>query len=314
MPKKKIVALSVAVLLIITAVISAILIAGGNRTEEIGVDVYFINDDGTGIVSEPQNIRYKTDDDLIRGSLEKLRKGPSSSKLKPIMPKDTEITGIELSGGGFLTVNFSDNFLSDDPSRNILNVYAVVKTLCSTAHVSSVKVLVDGEPIKGRDKKPLEYISASDINLETEEYRSELRAVDLYFADSKGEKLVKETRTIKITDQQPIEQYLINELIKGSNNKKTKSLLSDKTVLVSVDVEENMCYLNFKASFLDDNSGTNEHEKLVIYSIVNSLTELQTISGVQFYMDGKRVDKFGSVSIKNYIKRNEGIISKNDDK
>lgn len=313
MSKKKIAAISVAVLLIISAIVAALFIAGGKHIEQIGVDLYFINDDGTGIVSEPQNIRYRTDDDLIRGAFDQLRRGPSSSKLKPIMPKDTEITGIELSGGGFLTVNFSEKFLSDDPSRNILNVYAVVKTLCSTAHVSSVKVLVGGEPITGRDKKPLEYISASDINLETEEYRSELRAVDLYFADSKAKKLVKETRTIKITDQQPIEQYLINELIKGTSSKKMKSLLSDKTVLVSVDVEENICYLNFKSNFLDDNSGTSEHEKLVIYSIVNSLTELQTISGVQFYMDGKRVEKFGSVSIKDYIKRNESIISKTEE-
>lgn len=313
MSKKKIAAISVAVLLIISAIVAALFIAGSKHIEQIGVDLYFINDDGTGIVSEPQNIRYRTDDDLIRGAFDQLRRGPSSSKLKPIMPKDTEITGIELSGGGFLTVNFSEKFLSDDPSRNILNVYAVVKTLCSTAHVSSVKVLVGGEPITGRDKKPLEYISASDINLETEEYRSELRAVDLYFADSKAKKLVKETRTIKITDQQPIEQYLINELIKGTSSKKMKSLLSDKTVLVSVDVEENICYLNFKSNFLDDNSGTSEHEKLVIYSIVNSLTELQTISGVQFYMDGKRVEKFGSVSIKDYIKRNESIISKTEE-
>ncbi len=194
----------------------------------------------------------------------------------------------------------------------MLNVYAVVKSLCSTAHVSSVKVLVNGEPIKGRDKKSLEYISASDINLETEEYRSELREVVLYFADSAKEKLVPEKRTIKITDQQPIEQYLINELIKGTQNKKLKSLLSDKTVLVSADVEENICYLNFKSEFLDDNSGKNEHEKLVIYSIVNSLTELKTISSVQFYMDGRRVDKFGSVTIKNYIGRNEGIIDKEE--
>ena len=313
MSKKKIAAISVAVLLIISAIVAALFIAGSKHIEQIGVDLYFINDDGTGIVSEPQNIRYRTDDDLIRGAFDQLRRGPSSSKLKPIMPKDTEITGIELSGGGFLTVNFSEKFLSDDPSRNILNVYAVVKTLCSTAHVSSVKVLVGGEPITGRDKKPLEYISASDINLETEEYRSELRAVDLYFADSKAKKLVKETRTIKITDQQPIEQYLINELIKGTSSKKMKSLLSDKTVLVSVDVEENICYLNFKSNYLDDNSGTSEHEKLVIYSIVNSLTELQTISGVQFYMDGKRVEKFGSVSIKDYIKRNESIISKTEE-
>ncbi len=308
MNKSKIIAVLSAIIGIIAAVVCAVAISRDNATEKISVDLYFINRDGTGIVAEPQKLRYRNDDDLIRTTLEKLRKGPSSSKLGAIMPKDTEITKINLDGGGFLTVNFSQDFLAEDTSRNVLNVYAVVKSLCSTAHVTSVKVLVEGRPIKDRDNKPLEFVSASDINLETEEYKSELKDVTLYFADSDKKRLVREERTIKITDQQPIEQYLINELIKGTDNKNMKSLLSDKTVLVSADVEDNICYLNFKASFLSDNSGTDEHEKLVIYSIVNSLMELNTIQKVQFYMDGKRVDKFGSVDIKDYISKNEAII------
>lgn len=298
----------IAVMAVIAAVICAICVRCDKSTGKAKVDLYFINEDGTGIVSSPHKIRYKSEDDLIRGALEMLRKGPSSAKFGAIMPRDTQISGIELAGGGFLTVHFSDKFLSDDPSRNVLNVYAVVKTLCSTEHVSSVRVLVNGEPIKDRDGKPLEYISASDINLETEEYTSEMREVTLYFADSQKQKLVRETRTIKITDQQPVEQYIINELIKGPQNKGLKDLLSNKTVLVSVEVQENICYLNFKSGFLADNAGTEEHEKMVIYSIVNSLTELEMISRVQFYMDGKRVENFGSVRIDDYIARNTDII------
>ncbi len=310
MNKTRIIALFSAIAGIIAAVICAVIIANTNSAEKISVDLYFINRDGTGIVAEPRKVRYRNDDDLIRTTLEKLRKGPSSSKLGTIMPKNTQITSISLDGGGFLTVNFSGNFISEDKARNVLSVYAVVKSLCSTAHVSSVKVLCEGAPVKDRDNKPLEYISASDINLETEEYRSELKEVALYFADNDKKHLVREVRTIKITDQQPIEQYLINELIKGTTNKELESLLSDKTVLVSADVEDNVCYLNFKASFLNDNRGTDKHEQLVIYSIVNSLMELNTINSVQFYMDGKRVEKFGSVDIKDYIGRNEAIIAK----
>ena len=310
MARKKIIAIAVAVLGLITAVICAVYISYDRVTEKINVDLYFINEGGTGIVSSPCKVRYKNDDDLIINTLEMLKDGPKTAKLGAIMQKGTEINGIELLGGGFLTVHFSDDFLTDDPSRNVLNVYAVVKSLCSTAHVSSVRVLVNGETIKDRDQKSLEYISASDINLETEEYRSEMRKVKLYFADSSGEKLVGQTRTIKITDQQPIEQYIINELIKGAKDKKMKSLLSKETVLVSVDVEENICYLNFKSNFLTDNKGNEQHEKLVIYSIVNSLTELQTIARVQFYMDGKRVSNFGNVRIKDYIERNTAIINR----
>ena len=313
MSKSKIATITLIVIGIIAVGIIAVYINLDKSIYKTSVDVYFLNQDGTGIVAEPQKIKYKTDEDLIRNTLDKLRIGPKNSKLGEIMPRDTQITSIELSADGFLTVDFSNEFLTDDPSRNVLNVYAVVKTLCSTVNVSSVKVLVDGEPVVDRDKKPLEYIDASDINLEIEEYKSERKEVVLYFADNDKKKLVRQTRTIKITDQQPIEQYIINELIKGTSSKGMKSLLSDKTVLVSVDVEDQICYLNFKSEFLADNAGTDKHEELVIYSIVNSLTELNNIMRVQFYMDGKRVDKFGSVSIKDYIDRNERIIKKETD-
>ena len=313
MSKSKIATIILIVIGIIAAGIIAVYINLDKSIYKTSVDVYFLNQDGTGIVAEPQKIKYKTDEDLIRNTLDKLRIGPKNSKLGEIMPRDTQITRIELSADGFLTVDFSNEFLTDDPSRNVLNVYAVVKTLCSTVNVSSVKVLVDGEPVVDRDKKPLEYIDASDINLETEEYKSERKEVVLYFADNDKKKLVRQTRTIKITDQQPIEQYVINELIKGTSSKGMKSLLSDKTVLVSVDVEDQICYLNFKSEFLADNAGTDKHEELVIYSIVNSLTELNAIMKVQFYMDGKRVENFGSVSIKDYIDRNERIIKKETD-
>ena len=119
-------------------------------------------------------------------------------------------------------------------------------------------------------------------------------------------------RTIKITDQQPIEQYIINELIKGTKEKSMNSILSPDTVLASVDVEENLCYLNFKSNFIAENTGGDSHEKLVIYSIVNSLTELQTIGRVQFYIDGKRVENFGSMNIKNYISRDTSIIKEGE--
>ncbi len=312
MNRKKITAAALVIIIIAVAVISAIYIGFDKSVRRMAVDLYFMNNDGTGIVAQQHKIRYKNENELISNTLEALRRGPSASKLGRVMPRDTQITNINLSDEGYLSVNFSEDFLSDDPSRNVLSTYAVVKTLCSTGCVSSVKVLAGGRQIQDRDKNSLEYISASDINLETEEYQSEMREVALYFADSSKEKLVREMRTIKITDQQPIEQYIINELIKGTKEKSMNSILSSDTVLASVDVEDNICYLNFKSNFIAENTGGESHEKLVIYSIVNSLTELQTIGRVQFYIDGKRVENFGSMNIKNYISRDTSIIKEGE--
>ena len=55
--------------------------------------------------------------------------------------------------------------------------------------------------------------------------------------------------------------------------------------------------------------GTAEKEKMTIYSIVDSLTELDNIQRVQFLMDGKKVDNFGNINIGSMFGRDGSIIA-----
>ncbi|MCC8169917.1 MAG: GerMN domain-containing protein, partial [Oscillospiraceae bacterium] len=102
--------------------------------------------------------------------------------------------------------------------------------------------------------------------------------------------------------------YIINELISGPAAKEFEPTLSKDTVLLSVDTEDGICFVNFKSSFLDKNSGNQEKEILAIYSIVDSLTELENITRVQFLMDGKKVDMFGTINISSMFGRNSDMI------
>ncbi|MCH5212876.1 MAG: GerMN domain-containing protein [Oscillospiraceae bacterium] len=309
MNKKKLLKTAIPAALILLVIIIVLAYINYDRTTpKAEVDLYFLNSDGTGIVAEQRAVRYHDDREKVKNTLERLKKGPSNPKKGSVIAKGTEINSITFEEPDRVIVDFSNSFLTGDPAKDVLNTYAVVKTLCSTGCVTAVEVTVNGNLIQDRDGNSFEFISASDINLETEEYSSEMKDVVLYFADKSGKQLVREERNIKITDLRPVEEYIINELIKGTNTGSLQSLLSKKTTLISVDIENNICYLNFKSDFIKNNSGSAEHERLVIYSIVNSLTEMSNIARVQFYMDGKRVDKFGSVDIKNFISRDTDII------
>ena len=312
MKKKSIIILLIAAAVIAAGVIGIVKYISWDRsTPKAQVDLYFMNSDGTGIEAESRSIRYHNENELIQNTMAQLLKGPSGSKRGVIIPKGTSINHILLNSNN-ITVDFSKEFITGDSARNILAVYAVVKTLYSTGAAQLVEVTVNGDHVTDSAGNELGFISALDINLESEEYFSEMREITLYFGGA-GNKLYRERRTVKVTDQQPIEQYIINELINGPSGGALHSLLSKKTVLLSVDVEGGSCYLNFKSGFLKDNSGSPEHEELVIYSIVNSITELEDIARVQFYMDGKRVESFGSVRIKDHMARNEDLIE-NDGK
>lgn len=312
--KKKIIAVSVSVLLLVVFIAGVTLYINDDRSKaRADVDLYFINAAGTGIVAEQTVVKYRYDTELLENTIRKLSQASLDAHHGRVVPRGAVVNNIELYDDGKIIIDFSDKFITDDAARNVLDTYAVVKTLCSTGLASTVYVTVNGSPVTDRDGNELGYISASDINLEGEEYSSEMRNIELYFAAKDESGLVRESRTIKITDQQPTEQYIINELIKGTRDKAHhQSLISPKTVLMSVDIEDNICYLNFKSGFLKENAGSPEHDRLVIYSIVNSLTELESINRVQFYMDGKRVESFGTVAIKDCISRDTGMISEGE--
>ena len=149
-------------------------------------DLYFMNEDRSGIVSETREIRYRDDTELAGNILENLRKGPSTSNRKRIIDRNTGVNTLEIADDNSITVDFTKDFLSDDPVKNVLCVYAVTKSLCSTGKISQVMVTADTSPITDRDGNELGFVAASDINLETEEYSSEMRQVSLYFSNSKN--------------------------------------------------------------------------------------------------------------------------------
>ena len=108
---------------------------------------------------------------------------------------------------------------------------------------------------------------------------------------------------INILDTQPIEQYIIAELIKGPKVKGHIRLLPKEADIVSAETTDGTCYVNFKKSF-----SSKESRELMIYSIVNSLTERNSVECVQFLIDGKKSDNAGTPDISAPLYRNETLI------
>lgn len=307
MSKKKVIPILLVV--IIAAAIAATAFVNGRRNmRSYTGTLYFFNEAGTSISDESREVKYRNDSDLPRAVISKLLKGPRTPKLKRTLSRDVELLGVDMRDMSNIVVNFSSEYISGDATKDILKTYSVVKSLCEIYYVNSVKVVVEGNDIVTPDGAAIGYLTAADINLATDTNTSETREIKLYFTKKDYNMLSSEMRTIKVTDQQPLEQYIINELIKGPYDKERIPTLSKDTVLLSVDVADDICFVNFKSNFIDKNSGVREKEILSIYSIVDSLTELDTISRVQFLIGGKKVEMFGNINISTMFGRNADLI------
>lgn len=306
---KKSIAFTGALIVVIAVVILLSLLHGDGNMQKTDVDLYFFNEAGTSITSQKREVRYRDLEELPRRVVEELIRGPEDGKkLKRIMGTKTQLISLTVQDGRSVVADFTAPFLTEDTSSNLLAAYAVVKTLCGVNTIQSVKVTVEGREIHAADGNAVGFLSAEDINLATDTYNSETRELVLYFASKTGHQLAREVRPVKITDQQPLEQYVINELIKGPEDKELSPVLSSETTVLSVETLDNVCYVNFKSSFIDKNTGNSQKEKLAIYSVINSLTELDYIARVQLLIDGKKTENFGTIKINDLLEREPSMI------
>ena len=74
---------------------------------------------------------------------------------------------------------------------------------------------------------------------------------------------------------------------------------------------EDTAVVDFKASISDKLKGiSRKDESMMIYSIVNTLTNIENIKRVQFLLDGERVESLGGgiINVADPLLKNPGII------
>lgn len=293
MNKKRVLYAVLSVLIILIATFFIVIEEQNIDADTLDINLYFFNETEETIVAEPRQIRYSNERHLTDTVLDELKKGPKNSKNKPILEQSVEVLSIKEDNRD-ITLDLSKQFITNDNSKTLLTTYAIVKSLCQLSNVKSVLVTCCGEKITSSDGTVIGFLSDKDIDLVTDTMTNDSKRIVLYFADKNGDCLIAESRTIKITDTNPIEQYIVSELIKGPQSSNAKSILSQDTELISAQTTDNVCFVNFKSGFVEKNIG---NEKLAAYSIVNSLCELDGVDSIQFLVDGKKTEKFGNLDI-----------------
>jgi len=107
--------------------------------------------------------------------------------------------------------------------------------------------------------------------------------------------------------------YIVNQLITGpGENSGLNPTIPEGTKLCSnVQVEDGVATVDLSKEFISNQTGGKDKEKLTIYSIVNSLTELKDIHKVKFTIEGKEVEEYrGNFKFNVPFPRTENLISK----
>jgi spore germination protein GerM len=82
----------------------------------------------------------------------------------------------------------------------------------------------------------------------------------------------------------------------------------DSTKINSIVVENGLAKIDLSKEFIEDKITSDTEDNLLIYSIVNTLTEFPEVNSVSFYIDGEKLDTLGELDISEPIFRRSDLI------
>lgn len=122
--------------------------------------------------------------------------------------------------------------------------------------------------------------------LSDEEIRKTI--VSIYFKNLETNTLVPESVCIDVKElsENPY-MKLLTLLASGPSNDKLESPLPEGTTINNAYLKGNTVYVDFSKEFINNAPTGIEEEGLLVYSIVNTLTELNEVSSVKILINGE---------------------------
>ena len=292
------------VLLICPLLISS---CGKNKDDgKVIYDVYYLDSDYSALVSGKYEGDTDTDMYELLSVLSIVTDDPSARGIGEL-GVNTVGLGVE---GGVATVSFSGGYEDLDVAGQTLIKAAVVKTLTQLDEVSGVKFMLGELPLTDHLGAEVPVMTAdsfvSNPGLVVSDENS-LQFV-LYFADAEENCLRSISREVSKNTDASREQIVIEELIAGPTTGNFRSVMPEGTKVNSVSVADGLCYIDLSNEFLTGNSPVGMN--LTVYSIVNSLAELNSVRKVQILIDGNvtEITRDG-VDLSQVFSRNLDIVS-----
>lgn len=312
---------AIGILTVLIAVCAIIVAAVGsndvNNEQTVDINVYFLNPTTKQLSSEKRNIQKGTDVEVVEKALNELLSGPKNSTLAGVMPKDVKILKCTLvkSGNGSNTaeVSFSREYKNLKESQELYCRSSVVWTLTEFDFIDNVHIYIEDEPLLRSNGQVVGDLNRDNVVLNpviSPDKTDEIEAT-LYFSDDQEMKLWPEKRRIEVKQSETKENKIVEQLIVGPNEKNLYPTIPTETKIRNIKTEEGICYVDLSSDFVTKHWGGSSGEILTIYSIVNSLTELENVKKVQFLIEGEKVSEFkGHVDFSKTFERDEDIILK----
>lgn len=251
------------------------------------VVVYFATPDEQNLV--PVTLSIKPTNEAARIAVEKLLAGPENDFSLPTVPEGTKLKDLYLYGSTAY-VDLTEEVLNTSEDMAEKTVSALVFTLTEFPSVRDVKILIDSQE--------QEMIAAVDISQpikrpEVINYYGQEPPGDnlarVYFADSNAIYLVPVT--FEVDGENP-PLFALEKLVAGPpEDSGLISTIWQGAKINNLTVNDRLAVVDFSAEVLGYGGGS-AAETMLVNSVLCTLTQFSDIDGVQFLIDGEKIEYF----------------------
>lgn len=252
------------------------------------VQVYYVSSAETKVEMHPCQLESETLEEQLEEVLGHLAANPAKLEYKAPLAMGFAVLDVKLEDGK-VTLNVDGTYGQLSVTTEVLVRAALTRTLTQLDGISYVGITVDGGQLYDSLGSPVGWMSAEQFidNDGSEINTYELAKVKLYFASEDGTKLISAYRQKRYASSTPLERFVVEELIAGPSGKVTGLYpsINPATKIINVITKDGICYVNLDENFLTVFNNVSTESS--VYSIVNSLVELNNVNKVQILINGE---------------------------
>lgn len=261
--------------------------SGCGKKENVGeYKIYYLSMDLAKIVPRHMDLEKEDTMELLEEMLECLQRDPEATEIRRTIPESIRV-GKPQFAGYQATVDLSKEYYDLGVAEQVLTRAAIVKTLTQVKDCVYVAFTVNGEPMVNDDGSVVRSMSKDSFveNPGKQINSSNSTVLTLYFANQDGTGLVKEECDVHYSSNISLDKLVMTKLIEGPEGSDLQATLPSGTKIVMISVADGICYVNLDETFRNDQNDK-ILEQVVLYSIVDSLTELPDVDKVQITING----------------------------
>jgi len=308
-----------------------------DRRFSMAATLYYPSHAGKGILAETRvlNFASRSKVSLVETLLDGISSGAQTLSAVPAVPMlssyletEPQIASVAATGGQQAVLRFrqafNDALIAAGIPRSVMMAALTYTVTTFVPGISGVTVYIGDELITAVVPSGIYEGAGETISFEGGLMRRSsfsaflLSQCTLYFGDNEG-KLCAVQRPVPYYQARSV-RYLINCLMEGPQpfDSKTglKRVLPEKlgdADLLGVGISDRRALLNFSKALQESCAGYSEsEERLLIYAVVNTLTELPDIAGTVFFIGGAQPDSLcGQLYLPGEFMRNTALVREN---